>query len=104
MGARDWNALANDPEFIALVRARRRFVIPSTIFFLLFYLALPVGIVVAPAFMARPVYGPLTLAYAYGIAQFVMAWVLLAVYQHEASTFDARAQALALRSTDEGNA
>jgi uncharacterized membrane protein (DUF485 family) len=98
MSARDWDALADDPDFVALVAARRRFIIPSTIFFVLFYLALPIGIVAVPAFMAQPLWGPLTVAYAFGLLQFVMAWVLLALYMQAARTFDERAEAIAARA------
>lgn len=96
--ASEWDELANDPDFIALLRARRRFIVPSTIFFLLFYLALPLGVAFAPALMNQRVLGPLTLAYAFGFAQFLMAWVLLAIYMREARKFDDRAERLMLRT------
>jgi uncharacterized membrane protein (DUF485 family) len=96
--ASEWDELANDPDFIALLRARRRFIVPSTILFLLFYLALPLGVAFAPAFMNQRVLGPLTLAYAFGFAQFLMAWILLAVYMREARKFDDRAERLVLRT------
>ncbi len=96
--ASEWDELADDPDFIALLRARRRFIVPSTIFFLVFYLALPVGVALAPTFMNQRVFGPLTLAYAFGFAQFLMAWVLLAFYMHEARKFDDRAERLVLRT------
>jgi uncharacterized membrane protein (DUF485 family) len=99
--ASEWDTLAKDPEFLALLRARRRFIVPSTIFFLLFYLALPVGIAFAPAFMNQPVAESLTIANLYGFAQFLMAWVLLAVYMRAARSFDDRAQALVDRLTAE---
>ena len=99
--ASEWDALAKDPEFVALLRARRRFVLPSTIFFLLFYLGLPVGVAFAPEFMNRPVLESLTIANLYGFAQFIMAWVLLAFYMREAHSFDNRAQALVDRLTAE---
>ncbi len=99
--ASEWDALANDPEFVALLRARRRFILPSTIFFLLFYLGLPVGIAYAPAFMNQPVLESLTIANLYGFAQFVMAWILLAIYMREARSFDNRAKALVDRLTAE---
>jgi uncharacterized membrane protein (DUF485 family) len=96
--ASEWDELAKDPDFIALLRARRRFIVPSTIFFLLFYLALPIGVGFAPALMNQHVFGPLTLAYAFGIAQFVMAWVLLGLYMHVAHKFDDRAERLVMRT------
>jgi uncharacterized membrane protein (DUF485 family) len=101
LSASEWDALAKDPEFVALLRARRRFTVPSTIFFLLFYLALPVGIALAPGLMNRPVLESLTVANLYGFAQFVMAWVLLAIYMREARSFDNRAQAFVDRLTAE---
>ncbi len=96
--ASEWDELANDPDFVALLRARRRFIVPSTIFFLLFYLALPLGVAFAPGLMNQRVIGALTLAYAFGLAQFLMAWVLLAVYMRKARKFDESAERLALRT------
>ncbi len=58
----NWAALAEQPEFRALVRARRRFVTPATFFFIAYYLALPVAVGFWPAAMSRPVWGPLTIA------------------------------------------
>ena len=84
----EWDALAEEPEFRALQNARRRFVIPATLFFLVYYFALPVSVGFAPAFMSRPVWGPLTLAYCFAFSQFIMAWVLLAVYLFRARSFD----------------
>ncbi len=97
--ASEWDELANDPDFIALLRARRRFIVPSTIFFLALLSRVAASASrYAPAFMNQRVLGPLTLAYAFGIAQFLMAWVLLAVYMQKARGFDDRAEQLVLRT------
>lgn len=90
----EWDALANDPQFISLLHSRRRFVVPSTIFFIAFYLALPLGVTFAPSIMNRPLGGHLTVAYAYGLLQFLMAWILLAMYMRAAKHYDERAQAI----------
>jgi uncharacterized membrane protein (DUF485 family) len=95
--ADEWDALASDPQFASLVRARRRFVVPCTILFVALYLALPFGIAFAPALMNTVLAGGLTVAYAYGLAQFAIAWVLLALYMLAARRFDARAQEIAGR-------
>ncbi|HUA08061.1 MAG TPA: DUF485 domain-containing protein [Candidatus Acidoferrales bacterium] len=97
----EWEALANDPEFVALLRARRRFIIPLTIFFLLFYLALPAGIALAPGVMNRAVFESLSVANLFGFAQIIVAWGLLALYMREARSFDKRAQALVERAAAE---
>jgi uncharacterized membrane protein (DUF485 family) len=86
-----WDALAAEPEFRSLVRARRWFIVPATIFFIAFYLGLPVSAGFAPAIMSRPAIGPLTWAYCYALAQFVMAWGLLAAYLRRARNFDLQA-------------
>ena len=101
MTARDWDRLAKDPEFLSLLSARRRFIIPATLFCLAFYLALPVSIAVAPAFMSQAVLGPLTRAFTFAIVQFIVAWVLLALYLRVANAFDDRAEAIAKRAHEE---
>jgi uncharacterized membrane protein (DUF485 family) len=100
----DWDAVAADPEFVALRKARRRFIAPATIFFILFYLALPVSVGFAPVAMGRPVLGPLTLAFAFGLAQFVVAWVLLALYMRAARSFDRQAARIVARTNPKDRA
>lgn len=84
----EWDALAADPEFQALLRARRQFIVPATIFFIAFYLALPISVGFFPDVMSRPAIGPLTLAYVFALSQFVVAWILLAIYMRRARYFD----------------
>jgi uncharacterized membrane protein (DUF485 family) len=96
-----WDALAAEPEFRSLVATRRRFVIPATIFFVSYYLALPISVGFAPQLMSRPVIGPLTLAYCFALSQFAMAWILLAAYLMRARAFDLRAARIRHRETHE---
>jgi uncharacterized membrane protein (DUF485 family) len=98
---RQWDALAAEPDFRALLRARRRFVIPATLFFLAYYLALPISIGLLPAVMSRPVAGPLTLAYCFALSQFAMAWILLAAYLRRARGFDLQAARIRNRESQE---
>lgn len=93
--AGEWDALAADPEFRALLHARRRFTLPATIFALAFYLALPLSIAFLPEYMGQPLFGPLTRAMAFGLLQFVMAWLMLALYMTVAKRFDAAAERVA---------
>lgn len=95
-----WEALAAEPEFRSLLRARRRFVIPATIFFVVYYLALPISAGFFPKVMSLPV-GPLTVAYVFALSQFAMAWILLALYLRTARGFDLRAARLRRRETHE---
>ena len=99
--AREWDALAADSEFQALLRARRRFTIPATFFAFAFYLALPLSIALWPSYMSQPISGVLTRAFTFGLLQFVMAWVLLALYMREARRFDDAAAKIAKRAHEE---
>jgi uncharacterized membrane protein (DUF485 family) len=84
----DWDRLARAPEFRALLKAKRRFIIPATLFFIVYYFALPVLVGYFPELMRRPVVGPLNLAYVFALSQFVMAWALAWLYMRAASRFD----------------
>lgn len=96
-----WEELAAEPEFRDLLRARRRFVVPATLFFIVYYLALPISAGFFAYSMSRPVFGPLTVAYVFALSQFAMAWILLALYLRSARSFDLRAAKLRRRETHE---
>lgn len=96
-----WEALAADPEFRALTASRRRFILPATIFFLAYYLALPLGIGFAPHLMSRPIWGPLTLAFGFALSQFAVAWILVALYLRNSRRFDLAAARIARREMHE---
>ncbi len=84
----DWDALASSKRFRELIAAKRRFIIPAMIFFIVYYFALPVLIGYAPTFMERQVLGPVNLAYLFALSQFFMAWIIAALYVRAAARFD----------------
>jgi len=94
----EWDALAADPDFQSLLRARRRFILPATIFFVAYYLALPISVAVAPAVMSLAVWGPLTVAWVFALSQFLVAWVLLALYLAHGKAIDTMAQRILERA------
>src|ERR1700694_2297303 len=61
--ATDWRAVEHSPAFEALVKAKMRFIIPTTVFFLVYYFALPVLVGYAPDLMNTKVIGNINLAY-----------------------------------------
>ena len=95
-----WDRIASTPEFRALLAAKVRFIVPATIFFLVYYFALPVLVGFAPDFMKRRVIGPVNLAYLYALSQFFMTWMLAALYMRMAAKFDRMAAAI-LRDAEE---
>ena len=72
----DWEAIARSKEFRELVRRRRGFVIPATIFFFTYYMVFIIVAGYAPEFMAESVYEGLTVGYCYALTQFLMVFVL----------------------------
>lgn len=87
-GGIDWERLAASDRFRDLLKAKRRFIIPATIFFVVYYFALPVLIGYARPLMAKPVIGPLNWAYLFALSQFFVAWIIAALYVRAAARFD----------------
>jgi len=84
----DWAAIERTPEFRALVRAKRAFIVPATAFFIAYYFALPALVGYWPDLMSTPVAGRINLAYLFALSQFVMAWALMAAYVRRARRYD----------------
>jgi uncharacterized membrane protein (DUF485 family) len=84
----DWERIAATPEFQRLLHRKRRFILPATIFFIVYYFALPVLVGYFPELMARKIVGALNIAYLFALSQFVMAWVLAWLYVRAAERFD----------------
>lgn len=84
----DWEQLAATRSFQNLLREKRRFILPATIFFIVYYFALPVLVGYFPEFMKRRVWGPVNIAYAFALSQFLMAWALAWLYMRVAERFD----------------
>jgi uncharacterized membrane protein (DUF485 family) len=80
----DWTAIEQSPEFKELIAARRRFVLPATIFFLAWYAGFILLAGYAPDFMAESVYQGLTVGYCLALTQFVMVFTLGYLYLRRA--------------------
>ena len=76
----DWEAIEQTPEFQELVHKRRSFVVPATIFFLVWYMAFILLAAYAEDFMSERVYEGLTVGYVLALTQFVMVVVLGLMY------------------------
>jgi uncharacterized membrane protein (DUF485 family) len=76
----DWERIERSPEFQELVRKRRSFVLPATIFFLSYYMAFILLAGYAEDFMASSVYQGLTVGYCLALTQFAMVLVLGILY------------------------
>ena len=76
----DWEEIERSPEFRELTAARRRFVLPATIFFLAWYIGFILLAGYAPDLMKGSVYEGLTVGYCLALTQFVMVFVLGLMY------------------------
>ena len=74
--SRDWERIERLPEFRELVARRRRFVLPATAFFLLWYFGFIVLAGYAEDFMGQSIYEGFTVGYFLALTQFVVVGVL----------------------------
>lgn len=82
-----WSRVARTSAFQELMQRKKRFIIPATVFFLVFYLGLPV-LAGFTTILNAPVVGALTWAWVYALAQFIMTWTLLHLYVSRANKWD----------------
>jgi uncharacterized membrane protein (DUF485 family) len=73
-------AVGKDPEMVELEHRHQRFVWPVTIFFLVYYLALPILAGTARDLMGTKLFGQFTFGYLFALSQFLMAFVVAWVY------------------------
>jgi uncharacterized membrane protein (DUF485 family) len=92
--AADWNAIAASEQFKELLKAKRRFIIPATVFFVVYYFALPYLVGYHTELMQRKVWGEMNWAYLFALSQFFMAWILAAIYVVVAAGWDRKAKAV----------
>jgi uncharacterized membrane protein (DUF485 family) len=84
----DWAAIEGTPEFRALVRAKRAFIVPATLFFIAYYFSLPALVGYWPDLMSTRIVGRINIAYLFALSQFVMAWAVMAAYLRRARRYD----------------
>jgi uncharacterized membrane protein (DUF485 family) len=90
----DWEQVAVRDDFKNLIAAKLRFIAPATVFFIVYYFALPLLVGYAPNLMETKVLGMVNLAYLFALSQFFMAWILAALYLRAAGRFDDMARNL----------
>ena len=98
----DWVAAERSPEFRELIKRKRAFVVPATIFFLAWYFGFIVLAGYAPDFMGEEfLVDGLTVGYMLALSQFIMVWALAAWYLRKSDrVFDPLAKRAADRALD----
>jgi uncharacterized membrane protein (DUF485 family) len=82
-----WDHVANMDEFKLLLLAKKEFIVPAVVTFVVYYFLLPISVGYFPAFMDKRV-GPVNLAYLFALSQFIVAWGIAFLYVKAARTFD----------------
>jgi uncharacterized membrane protein (DUF485 family) len=87
----NWDELEAKPEFRSLLGRKARFIVSATIFFMSYYLALPILVGYFPDLMKKQVIGKVNIAYVFALSQFLMAWIIAFIYVRKASRWDKEA-------------
>ena len=98
----NWNGIAASDGFKRLIKTKLKFIIPATLFFIVYYFALPVLVGYAPELMSRKVIGSINVAYLFALSQFFMAWVVALLYVRAASRHDRMAREVVEESIEKG--
>lgn len=100
----DWIAAEKSPEFRELMRKRRSFVLPATIFYLAWFFGFTLLTAYAPDFMGESIYEGFTVGYLLALSQFIMVWGLTWLYLKRSDrVFDPLARKAADRALHAGS-
>lgn len=83
----NYTQVAESPAFSRLLRKKRNFILPMSLFFLVFYFTLPV-LTAYTHVLNHPAFASINWAWIFAFAQFVMTWTLCVLYTKRASGFD----------------
>jgi uncharacterized membrane protein (DUF485 family) len=95
-----WDEIAESKAFQDLMAAKKTFIVPAFIFFVVYYFALPVLVGYAPQFMSTKVIGEVNLAYLFALSQFFVAWIIAGLYVRAANNFDRLAKDILDKAED----
>jgi len=84
----DWNTVAHDQHFTALLQQKRRVIIPLTILFIVYYFGFLILVGYFPALVEASVIGQINIAYLFALSQFILAWIIVYLYVRQAKIFD----------------
>lgn len=83
----NFEKVAASQKFKALTSKKAKFIVPMSIFFLIFYFMLPI-LTSYTNILEKTAIGDISWAWIYATAQFIMAWVLCIVYVKKFQSFD----------------
>ncbi|MBP1970558.1 uncharacterized membrane protein (DUF485 family) [Virgibacillus natechei] len=97
----DFVKVENSTQFKRLIREKKKFTIPITIFFMVFYFLLPI-LTSYTTFLNTPAIGDISWVWLFAFAQFIMTFTLSIVYVKKASGFDKQAEQIIADQLEKG--
>ncbi|HLR65466.1 MAG TPA: DUF485 domain-containing protein [Pseudogracilibacillus sp.] len=83
----NYEEIVQKPKFKQLMDNKKKFIVPFTIFFLIFYFTLPIMTSYSEV-LNTPAIGDISWVWIFAIAQFVMTWTLCTIYVRRFAKFD----------------
>ncbi|AIE61087.1 DUF485 domain-containing protein [Bacillus methanolicus] len=83
----NYSEMAQSTSFKHLLRKKRNFILPFSLFFLAFYFTLPI-LTAYSDILNTPALGPISWAWVFAFAQFIMTWTLCIIYTKKSTEFD----------------
>lgn len=83
----DYSTIVKSKEFKDLMAAKKRFIVPLTIFFFVFFFTLPIMTAYSTV-LNTPAIWAISWAWVFAFAEFVMTWTLVTLYTKKAAGFD----------------
>ena len=91
VSAIDYSQVVKSQKFQELLRKKRNFILPLTIFFFVFYFTLPIMTAYSTV-LNQEAFWHMNWAWVFAFAQFIMTWTLCTLYTKKARSFDAMAE------------
>jgi uncharacterized membrane protein (DUF485 family) len=82
-----YEALIQTEEFKALLQRKKAFILPTTVFFLIFYFTLPL-LAAYTKVLHTEIVGPITGAWIFAGLQFILVWVCGFIYVKKSEEYD----------------
>lgn len=101
LSEQEYVTISQSTEYKALVKKKNKFILPMTIFFLLFYFTLPF-LTSFTTILHQKAIGDITWVWIFALAQFIMVWTLVTIYVKKAASFDKDAAVIIDKAKDGG--
>lgn len=90
-GTIDFEAIAASEKFNELKNEKKKFVVPFTFIFLIFYIMLPI-LTSYTDILERPAVGSISWVWVYSLFLFIMTWTFVMLYVRKAASLDISAK------------